>query len=118
MIIADDAAGLYMSHIELNLNEPNKLGDVSWVHPGKFNGVWWNMIKGEWSWATGPKHGATTEHGKKYIDFAAANNIRGVLVEERNSVGAGKSVSVSEDLGGGRKLKKKTISQQIFNKES
>src|SRR3546814_375026 len=84
MIIADDAAGLYMSHIELNLNEPNKLGDVSWVHPGKFNGVWWNMIKGEWSWATGPKHGATTEHVKKYIDFAAANNIRGVLVEGWN----------------------------------
>src|SRR3546814_17914490 len=73
-----------MSHIELNLNEPNKRGDVSWVHPGKFNGVWWNMIKGEWSWATGPKHGATTEHVKKYIDFAAANNIRGVLVEGWN----------------------------------
>ncbi|HVI97919.1 MAG TPA: glycoside hydrolase family 97 protein [Sphingomonas sp.] len=84
MIIADDAPGLYMSHIELNLNEPNKLGDVSWIHPGKFNGVWWNMIKGEWSWATGPKHGATTEHVKKYIDFAAANNIRGVLVEGWN----------------------------------
>src|SRR3546814_11575867 len=42
------------------------------------------MIKGEWSWATGPKHGATTEHVKKYIDFAAANNIRGVLVEGWN----------------------------------
>ncbi len=85
MIIADDAAGLYTSHIELNLNEPNKLGDVSsWIHPSKFVGVWWNMIKGEWSWATGPKHGATTTHVKKYIDFAAKNGIRGVLVEGWN----------------------------------
>lgn len=84
MIISDDAPGLYMSHIELNLNEPNKLGDVSWVHPAKFVGVWWNMIKGDWSWATGPKHGATTAHVKQYIDFAAANGIRGVLVEGWN----------------------------------
>ncbi|MBC9034741.1 glycoside hydrolase family 97 protein [Sphingomonas sp. JC676] len=84
VILADDAPGLYMSHIELNLNEPNKLGDVSWIKPGKFVGVWWNMIKGEWTWATGPKHGATTANVKKYIDFAAANNIPGVLVEGWN----------------------------------
>jgi alpha-glucosidase len=84
VILADDAPGLYMSHIELNLNEPNKLGDVSWIKPGKFVGVWWNMIKGEWTWATGPKHGATTANVKKYIDFAAANHIPGVLVEGWN----------------------------------
>jgi alpha-glucosidase len=84
MVIADDAPGLYMSHLELNLNEPNKLGDVSWIKPGKFVGVWWNMIKGEWTWATGPKHGATTANVKKYIDFAAANKIPGVLVEGWN----------------------------------
>ena len=84
MIVADDAPGLYMSHIELNLNEPNKLGDVSWVKPAKFVGVWWNMIKGQWSWATGPKHGATTANVRKYIDFAAANGIPGVLVEGWN----------------------------------
>ena len=84
VILADDAPGLYMSHIELNLNEPNKLGDVSWVKPGKFVGVWWNMIRGEWTWATGPKHGATTANVKKYIDFAAANGIPGVLVEGWN----------------------------------
>ena len=83
--IADDAAGLYMaSRIGLNLNEPNKLGDVSWFKPGKFAGVWWNMIKGEWSWATGPKHGATTANVKRYIDFAAANQIPNVLVEGWN----------------------------------
>ncbi|SFP60933.1 glycoside hydrolase family 97 protein [Sphingomonas rubra] len=84
IIVADDAPGLYMSHLMLNLNEPNKLGDVSWVKPGKFNGVWWNMIKGQWSWARGPQHGATTAHVKQYIDFAAVNNIQGVLVEGWN----------------------------------
>lgn len=82
--IADDAAGLYMNHITLNLNEPNRLGDVSWLKPAKFVGVWWNMIKGDWSWATGPNHGATTANVKKYIDFAAANGIPGVLVEGWN----------------------------------
>ncbi|WP_010186240.1 glycoside hydrolase family 97 protein [Sphingomonas sp. PAMC 26605] len=84
LIIADDAPGLYMSHLELNLNEPNKLGDVSWVKPGKFVGVWWNMITGKWSWATGPNHGATTAKVKTYIDFASANKIPGVLVEGWN----------------------------------
>ena len=84
LIIADTAPGLYMSHLELNLNEPNKLGDVSWIKPGKFVGVWWNMISGKWTWATGPKHGATTANVKSYIDFASANKIPGVLVEGWN----------------------------------
>ncbi len=84
LIIADDAAGLYMSHLMLNLNESNKLGDVSWFKPGKFVGVWWNMIKGDWTWARGPRHGATNAHVKQYIDFAAANGIHDVLVEGWN----------------------------------
>lgn len=84
LIIADDAAGVYQSHLMLNLNEPNKLGDVSYIKPGKFVGVWWNMIKGEWTWARGPKHGATTANVKRYIDFAAANGIGHVLVEGWN----------------------------------
>ena len=84
LIIANDAAGIYHSHLMLNLNEPNKLGDVSWIKPGKFAGVWWNMIKGEWSWARGPKHGATNENVKRYIDFAAANKIPHLLVEGWN----------------------------------
>ena len=84
LIIADDAPGLYMSHLMLNLNEPNKLGDMSWFKPGKFVGVWWNMIKGEWTWARGPRHGATNEHVKQYIDFAAAQGIPSVLVEGWN----------------------------------
>ena len=84
MIVSDDAPGLYMSHLELNLNEPNKLGDVSWIKPGKFVGVWWNMITGKWTWATGPKHGATNANVKTYIDFASANKVPGVLVEGWN----------------------------------
>ena len=84
LIIADNAPGIYHSRLMLNLNEPNKLGDMSWFKPGKFAGVWWNMIKGEWTWARGPKHGATNENVKRYIDFAAANGIPQVLVEGWN----------------------------------
>jgi alpha-glucosidase len=84
LIVADDAPGLYMSQLMLNLNEPNKLGDVSWVKPGKFVGVWWNMIKGEWTWARGPRHGATNANVRRYIDFAAKNGIPNVLVEGWN----------------------------------
>jgi len=86
ILIADDAAGLYnAARMTLNLNEPNKLGDVSsWIKPGKFVGVWWNMIRGEWSWARGPKHGATNDNVRRYIDFAAENGIPGVLVEGWN----------------------------------
>ncbi len=83
--IADDAPGLYAaSRIGLNLNEPNTLGDVSWVRPGKFVGIWWNMISGVWTWGRGPLHGATSAHVRQYIDFAAANGIGGVLVEGWN----------------------------------
>jgi alpha-glucosidase len=84
MRIADDAAGLYMSNLELNLNEPNKLGDVSWVQPSKFVGVWWGMHLQQTTWNAGPKHGATTANTKRYIDFAARNGFRGVLVEGWN----------------------------------
>ncbi len=82
--IADDAAGLYMSNLELNLNDPNKLGDVSWVKPFKYIGIWWEMHLGTKTWSSGPKHGATTAETKRYIDFAAANGFRGVLVEGWN----------------------------------
>jgi len=84
MRIADSAPGLYMSDLELNLNEPNKLGDVSWVHPSKFVGVWWEMHLRKSTWASGAKHGATTKNAKRYIDFAANNGFRGVLVEGWN----------------------------------
>ena len=85
VLIADNAAGLYAAgRIELNLNAPNALGDVGWVQPMKYVGVWWNMIKGEWSWDAGAKHGATTANVRRYIDFAAANGFGGVLVEGWN----------------------------------
>ncbi|WP_088182468.1 glycoside hydrolase family 97 protein [Sphingobium sp. Z007] len=79
--IADGAAGLVENDLELNLNEPNKLGDVSWFKPAKYIGIWWGMIRGDWTWAEGPKHGATTARAKQYIDFAAKHGFRGVLVE-------------------------------------
>ena len=82
--IAPTAAALYESNLELNLNEPNRLGDVSWVKPGKFMGVWWEMHLERSTWNSGPKHGATTANAKCHIDFAAANGLRGVLVEGWN----------------------------------
>ncbi len=84
--ISKDAAGLIESNLIVNLNEPNKLGEVSWFKPMKYVGIWWEMHLGKSSWdlASG-KHGATTENTKKYIDFAADNNIGGVLVEGWNT---------------------------------
>lgn len=82
--ISKDAAGLAMSDIDLNLNEPNKLGDVSWFKPHKYLGVWWSMHLAEESWGSGPTHGATTANVKRYIDFAADHGFEGVLVEGWN----------------------------------
>ncbi len=84
--ISEDAAGLIASKLIPNLNEPNKLGDVAWFKPMKYVGIWWEMHLGKsnWDMASG-KHGATTENAKTYIDFAAANNIGGVLVEGWNT---------------------------------
>ena len=83
--IADKAVGLINSSLILNLNEPCVLeGDLSWIRPMKYVGVWWGMHLGIESWVINDRHGATTENTKKYIDFAAANNIEGVLVEGWN----------------------------------
>jgi alpha-glucosidase len=82
--IADSAGALYESDLELNLNEPNALGDVSWVVPSKYVGVWWEMHIGTATWSTGRKHGATTRNAKRHIDFAAKHGFRGVLVEGWN----------------------------------
>lgn len=83
--IADSAADLLDSDLVLNLNEPNKLGDVSsYVKPGKYMGVWWEMHIGNKSWSPGEDQGATTERVKQYIDFAAKHDIDGVLVEGWN----------------------------------
>ncbi|MBV8501180.1 MAG: glycoside hydrolase family 97 protein [Paucibacter sp.] len=84
LTVADSAGGLYESNLMLNLNEPNQLGDVAWVKPGKFVGVWWEMHLQHSTWAGGPSHGATTANARRYIDFAAKNGFRGVLVEGWN----------------------------------
>ena len=84
MQIADSAGGLVTNNLVLNLNEPNKLGDVSWVKPFKYVGVWWEMHLDKKSWASGPKHGATNANVRKHIDFAARHGFRGVLVEGWN----------------------------------
>ena len=82
--IAPDAVGLVNSNLILNLNEPNKLGDVSWVKPGKYIGIWWAMHINERTWGRDGVHGATTEETMRYMDFAAENGFVGVLVEGWN----------------------------------
>ncbi|MGN0922525.1 MAG: glycoside hydrolase family 97 protein [Cellvibrio sp.] len=82
--IADQAYELMNSHLILNLNEPNKLGDVSWVEPGKYVGIWWGMHINKNTWGSGPIHGATTSETKRYMDFAAEHGFSGVLVEGWN----------------------------------
>ncbi|MBB1271091.1 glycoside hydrolase family 97 protein [Shewanella sp. SR44-3] len=82
--IADSATGLLNSDLILNLNEPNKIGDVSWVKPGKYVGIWWGMHLGENTWGSGDKHGATSSETKRYMDFASQYGFDGVLVEGWN----------------------------------
>lgn len=82
--IADDAVGLINSSLILNLNEPCAIADVSWIRPQKYVGVWWGMHLGTQVWTLGPRHGATTENAIRHIDFAAENNIGGVLFEGWN----------------------------------
>ena len=86
--IASAAVGLVNSPLILNLNEPCALNDISWIKPMKYIGVWWGMHLGVESWG-GAHHGATTEAALRYIDFAAANNIQGVLFEGWNDAWRG-----------------------------
>lgn len=84
--IAETAAELIDSKLIVNLNEPNKLDDISWFKPMKYVGIWWEMHLGKSTWQLeGGKHGATTANTKRFIDFAANNNIGGVLVEGWNT---------------------------------
>jgi alpha-glucosidase len=82
--IAGQAIGLVDSDLILNLNEPNRLGDVSWVEPGKYVGIWWSLHRDQETWGSGPRHGATTENTIRYMDFAAEHGFAGVLVEGWN----------------------------------
>ena len=87
--ISRNAVGLVNSSLILNLNAPCALDDVSWIRPMKYVGVWWSMHLGIASWGGDPYHGATTEAALRYIDFAAANNIQGVLFEGWNDAWKG-----------------------------
>lgn len=83
--LAEDAAGLLESSLLLRLNEPPELEDTSWIRPMKYVGIWWGMHIGRYTWAPGPRQGATTRRAKRYIDFAAGNGLGGVLVEGWNA---------------------------------
>ncbi len=83
--LADRAEQLAPSVLGLNLNPPNVLPSTDWIKPMKYVGIWWGMHINTMTWSSGPKHGATTENTKRYIDFAAANRIGGVLVEGWNT---------------------------------
>ena len=103
VIVSDDARRILASRITLNLNEPCKIEDTSWIHPVKYIGIWWDMITNKGTWAytddvysvklgetdysqTKPngKHSANTANVKRYIDFAAKHGFNGVLVEGWN----------------------------------
>ena len=92
--LEDRAEDLAPSVLGLNLNEPSRIADTGWIRPMKYVGIWWGMHIGTMTWShgqqtldmrhEGSRHGATTENTKRYIDFAAANGIGGVLVEGWN----------------------------------
>ena len=103
VMVSDDARDILSSNLILNLNEPCKIKDTSWIHPTKYCGVWWEMIVGKSSWSytddlpsvniyqvdwnsvkPNGRHGATTANVKRYIDFAAKNGLQEVLVEGWN----------------------------------
>ncbi len=83
--IAETPGDLITSYLILNLNEPSRIEDPSWLQPGKYVGIWWGMHIGKYSWGSGDKHGATTANVKQYIDFAAEHGFPGVLVEGWNT---------------------------------
>ena len=103
VMVSDDARDMLSCKLTLNLNEPCKIKDTSWIHPTKYCGVWWNMIVGTKTWSytndlpsvrlgvtdyskckPNGTHGATNEEVKRYIDFAAKNGLQEVLVEGWN----------------------------------
>ena len=83
IMIANSAIELTTNRIMYCLNDP-PASDFSWVKTLKFIGIWWAMYVGEWTWAPGERHGATTTHAKQYIDAAARLGVSGVLIEGWN----------------------------------
>ncbi|WP_369616536.1 glycoside hydrolase family 97 protein [Flavobacterium sp. CFS9] len=84
IVVGKTAGEMAASTIMLNLNEPSKIEDLSWIRPSKYIGIWWGMHLEKFTWGQGPKHGATIKNTKEYIDFAAKNSFDGVLVEGWN----------------------------------
>ena len=72
------------TRLMLNLNEPSRISDTSWIEPGRYIGIWWSIHKKQNTWEMGCAHGATTENVKRYIDFAARHGFCGVLAEGWN----------------------------------
>lgn len=97
LILADTAAELIESTLVLNLNDPCAIPDTSWIKPGKYVGMWWELHKGVNTWEEGPEHGATTANAKRYIDFAAKHKIPYVLTEgwDKNWAGPPGSYAIS-----------------------
>ena len=94
IIIAQTPGELMTSRLMLNLNEPSKIEDTSWIEPGRYIGVWWSIHKKQNTWEMGPTHGATTQNVKRYIDFAARHGFSGVLAEGWNQGwGQGEKIS-------------------------
>lgn len=83
--IGETAGDLMTNYITLNLNEPGKIEDTSWITPGKYTGIWWDMHLGTKTWGSGDMHGATTEYTKELMDFTAKHGFYGVLVEGWNT---------------------------------
>lgn len=83
--VSDKATDMLASKMILNLNDPSKIENTSWIKPQKFIGMWWEMHTGKATWEkSGGKHGANTANVKTYIDFAAQHGFDGVLVEGWN----------------------------------
>lgn len=96
IVVSDKAGDVLTSKLILNLNDPSKVSETSWIKPQKYVGVWWEMHVGKSSWdysggqvgsqqATKVPHGANTANVKRYIDFAAKHGFSGVLVEGWNT---------------------------------
>lgn len=84
VIFSETAAGLGTSKVMLNLNDPSKIADTSWIKPAKFMGIWWAMFINYYTWESGPKHGATTANAMRYINAARDLGITGLLIEGWN----------------------------------
>ena len=98
LTITKTPAQLMLSRIMLNLNEPCALEDVSWIEPGRYIGIWWGMHLRDYTWLAGPKHGATTENTRRYIDFAADHGYQGVRVEGWNKGWEGYNRGVGDEF--------------------